>query len=268
MSCEQIQELFSAHVDDQLSPSDEDRLGAHVAECDRCRAALVLFETHLQALAGAAPLPRPALQARTLAAARHEGFVGQRRWLLPLAAGLAVFAGGYAVGRRGPAPAPAAWTLAALPAACSPDLLPRLDQEALRIPRPGPRERSVPAGGGRSVRVPASLLSHGPYNAQAARTLEAQGGACLPLTTAYGDALVLVVVPAPTRASAGSFVVEPDPRRVLYTRVRWVQAGMAFSLEGRAEAHELLELAQEIAGETRVEVGQSARGTAGERSAG
>jgi hypothetical protein len=254
MSCEPIRSLFSDHLDGALSTADEDRLGAHLAECAACRAALARFETHLQALSGAAPLPPPDLRARTLAAARRERLLRRRGLLLPLAAAasVAVFAGGYGVGRRQGPPGPATFTAMELPSACSPERVPRLDRQALRVARQGPPERRL-AAAGRSLRLPASLLSHGPYDTQPAQVLGA--GACLPLTAAYGDALVLVVMPAPARAPVGEFVVEPDPRRVLYTRVRWTQSGVAFSLEGRAEARELLELAQEIAGRAGVDAG-------------
>jgi hypothetical protein len=54
-------------------------------------------------------------------------------------------------------------------------------------------------------------------------------------------------------ADAGTFLVELDPQRVFYARVLWHKEGLAWSLEGRADASELLDVAREISARARVD---------------
>ena len=154
MSCDEMRELFSDHLDGALPPEAEDRLGRHVEECAGCREALARYEMGVGALAGCAPEPLLGLRERLTRRLESEGLLSQpsgtgaRSWL-PMAAALVIFAVGLTVGRsmtlrdddeaRGSHVSPIAWADACTGA---PLTLPPLDPRAWRkIGRASCRER-------------------------------------------------------------------------------------------------------------------------------
>jgi len=261
VQCEEAKALFSDHLDGALTVEAEEALGAHLALCDACRRALLRYEQGLRALTGASPEPPAALDERIARAAVAEGLLHAAgrpgvRWLLPVAASLACFALGVAVARRGAlsSPSQSPWpprfapTGAALSCVSVPDPQPWGDLDAFRqLPAKASAMTEVRARAFR-VAVPRWLVSRGPYDTLASSAVESGAGVCVPLRAAYGDRLTLTVTPAPAAAeSAGKeFAFESDPTRVLYGRVSWIHAGLIWSLEGRADAAELLDLAQEL----------------------
>lgn len=276
MSCDEMRELFSDHLDGALPPEAEDHLGRHVEECAGCREALARYEMGVGALAGCSPEPLLDLRERLTRRLGSEGLLSQpsgagaRSWL-PMAAVLAMFAIGLTVGRsmtlrdddeaRGSHVSPIAWADACTGA---PLTLPPLDPRAWRtLSDSGGPDRVVLAGA-YTIQLPRRITSHGPYDPDPSASVVQEGSTCLPLHAPLGARLALSVAPAVTGRpeGAGTFVVEIDPRRVLYARILWHQHGLTWSLEGRAEATELLDVAREIAGRTRVE--RAERGEAGQ----
>lgn len=258
MSCDEIRALFSDHLDGALEAPDEDRLGLHLAECAACREALLAYERPLTALGGLGrPIP-PELWPRVLEAARHSGLVRQGwlrpgRWLVPFAAGLLVAGGGSVLFVRRSPPAPAS---AMLPEGCTASLtrLARIEPRALYAPLSSSESEdrfSMPAY---TVVVPDLLRTSGPYRAAPQRAVACGDAWRLPLLSPYGDLLVLSISPAPRgRAAApAGYEVVTDARRVFYARVQWQEGGLSWSLEGRAAAGELLQLAAELRGRARV----------------
>jgi anti-sigma factor RsiW len=274
MSCDEIRELFSDHLDGALSVEDEDRFGRHVGECTGCREALARYETGVGTLAGSSPEPPSGLGEGLTRRLESEGLLrpsaAGARWWLPMAAALATVAIGLIVGRsmavrdddaRGSRVSPLPWADACTRA---PLTLPPLDPRVWRaLPDPGEPERVVLAGH-YTIRLPRRLVSHGPYDPDAFASVAQEGSTCLPLHAPPRRRLALSVAPAPTGSgeSAETFAVEIDPQRVLYARVIWERHGLIWSLEGRAEATDLLDVAREIAGRARVE--RTERGEAGQ----
>jgi len=259
MNCEEARELFSDHLEDALEPSLEDELDRHLATCSACREALRDYQAPLEALADAAPEPPADLPDRIARLLPAEPSPWRIRigWFhpLPLAAALALLLIGYGLG-GGPGPSVRPAPPEPVPlSGCADELVHRgfLDPSALRISSAGEPE-PVLTTGGRRVILPASLRSHGPYDPRVEQALHRPRAACLPLTAPYGDVLVLSLSrPGEAGLREGAFRVEPDPRRVLYTRIHWLQEGLVWTLEGRAAPPELLDLATEIATGSRVE---------------
>jgi hypothetical protein len=264
MNCVETRELFSDHVDGGLSPEAEDRLGAHVGACPACRDELSRYEAGLGVLAGRSPEPPPRLGERLARRLENEGLLrgprrggGLSRWR-SLAATLAVLACGLVVGRLtatpggSPSHREAALPAQAWGATCAdlPETVPPLDPLVWRTAvRPAGEGLSLTAGD-LVLRVPRRLASHGPY--ETAGTVERDGSACLRLRAPLGSELALSLQPG-SHGEDGIFLVEIDSRRVFYGRVLWRQQGLEWSLEGRADATELLDLAREIAAGARVE---------------
>jgi anti-sigma factor RsiW len=266
MSCEEIRELFSGHLDGDLSPEAEDRLGAHLGTCRACREELASYETGLGALAGTGPEPPSDLGPRVVRRLAAEGLLtgprkrGTRAWG-SLAAALVFLGVGLIVGRanpsreddarRGPGPSVPGWDACAGAPAAVAALDPR-DWRALA--GAGEPDLTLTAGP-HDLLLPRRLLSHGPYDAGAHPAVESGGTTCLPLRTPFGTGLTLGVRPGANgdRGEADRFVVGRDPHRVLYGRVVWQQDGLVWSLEGRAESAELLDVAREIVARARVE---------------
>jgi anti-sigma factor RsiW len=267
MSCKEIRELFSDHLDGALSLEDEDRFGRHLEVCPGCREELDRYEVALGALVGRHPEPPPGLGERTARRLASEGLLarpsgGFRSWP-SFAAALAVLAIGLALGRwtapgahERPWPEPGLATQAWADAcAGAPPSVPPLDPRALRALPLAEGPDNVVRAGSHVLHLPRRLTSHGPFEPDPSGPREREGQTCLPLSAPFGTRLALSVTPAlgGSTDGAGTFVVEVDPTRVLYARVLWSRDGLRWSLEGRAAATELLDIAREIAAGTRVE---------------
>jgi len=267
MSCDEIRELFSDHLDGALPREAEDRLGRHLEECARCRAALARYASAVAGLGGAAPEAPAGLGATLARRLESERLLGPGRLsggrvrLAAAAAVLAAFAVGLLAGRFSVSPGDRAGdedlTAMAWADGCSEDrvAVPSLDPRTWRtLPDVGGPDRVLEAGA-YSIWLPARILSHGPYDPDVSAAVERAGSTCLPLGAPLGSRLALTVAPAstPETGEAGRFLVEIDPQRVLYARVLWHQEGLTWSLEGRAEATALLDVAREIARSTRIE---------------
>lgn len=266
MSCEEIRELFSDHLDGVLSPEAEGRLGGHVGTCRACREELARYEASLGALTGTGPEPPSDLGPRVARRVAAESLLtgpwgrGVRAWW-SLAAALVFLGVGLTVGRatvppeddarRQPGPSAPGWDACA----GAPAGVPALDPRDWRA-RTGADEPDLTlTAGSHQLVLPRRLVSHGPYEAGARPVVESEETTCLPLRTPFGTGLTLSLRPGVDgeRIEADRFVVELDPHRVLYGRVVWQQDGLVWSLEGRAETAELLDVAREIVARARVE---------------
>jgi anti-sigma factor RsiW len=266
MSCNEIRELFSDHVDGAISTEAEDRLGEHLGACRTCREELGRYEAGLDGLAGTSPEPPPDLGERTARRLGSEGLLEGRRgdalgtWW-SVAAALVFLGVGLAVGRAtipeedGAGPevgwAPSGWesACAAVPR------VPILDPGAWRALDGAEGPDLVLPSGPHVLHLPRRLTSHGPYDAGTVSLVEQEGSTCLPLRTPFGTGLILSLRPGAEgeKIEADRFVVELDPQRVLYGRVLWEQDGLVWALEGRAETAELLDVAREIGARARVD---------------
>ena len=265
MQCEEAVALFSDHVDGALTDGVEVELCAHVAACGSCRQALRRYEQGLLVLAGASPEPPGDLGRRLRDAALGRGLVEAPprpllRRLLTLAAAVATFALGAAVARyapyepSGPRPRTGDFVSGAVADPCLSRAEPHPwgDLDALRaLPSAASQAVSVEMPTYR-VRLPHWLTTRGPYDNVVSAATRSGSALCVPLRAVYGGRLALTVAPATVDAGR-AFVVESDPARVLYGRVTWTRSGLAWSLEGRAEATELLALAHECAARAVVE---------------
>jgi hypothetical protein len=207
-------------------------------------------------LAGASPSPPQGLETRVLRALEAERPSGRLRgWTWRLAPVLGTLAVGVVLGaligrqralddRQG-APVQCA---AALPRSIVLDL--DAYTRAADVP---PGEIEVRSGRS-TLRLPRRLLARGPYRPDETLLVSENGAACLPLRAAYGYTLLLSVAPLDRPASSPrhEMRIESDPARVFYRRVWWVSGGHAWTLEGRAEAAELLDLAHELAAHSAV----------------
>jgi hypothetical protein len=268
MSCEEIRELFSDHVDGALPAEMEEALADHIGACHDCRRELARYEECLGGLAGLHPAPAGDLGERVARDLVARGLLssraGVRAWL-PVAAALAVFAVGLVAGRssvhrRGGDEASPIAPATRWANACVAEPLDPLPLDP-RVLRATPRADAPPhlvSAGPYALSLPGWLTSHGPYRPDTSASIESGGSTCLPLREPFGTRLALTLVPTEGADAerALRFIVEVDPHRVLYARVLWRQAGLTWSLEGRAETTELLDVAHEIA--ARVEVQRTA----------
>ena len=126
-----------------------------------------------------------------------------------------------------------------------------VDGDGLRRPTPAHVPEAPLSTHGRTFLIPAALVSHGPYAADLAAAIRSDDAVCVPLIAPYGDVLVLSLANAAAGPASG-FRVVTDPRRVFYSGVVWRHGGLAWKVEGRAPAAELLALAGEIEANTRV----------------
>ena len=263
MSCDQVRELFSDHLDGALSVEVEDRLGRHLGGCPSCREALARYEAGVGALAGTSPEPSPGFGPGLTRRLGSEGLLkrppgaGAYPWL-SIAAALVFLGLGLVVGRAtgpgGGGPSAPDW---ADGCAGTAPAVPALDPRAWRTAAASDEPDLALPTGPHVLHLPRRLTSHGPYVAGASPSPAPEGSTCLPLSTPLGAGLTLSLRPgASGEAVEGDrFVVEVDPRRVLYGRVVWQQDGLTWSLEGRAETGELLDVAREIRARARVERG-------------
>ncbi len=241
--------MFSDHIDGALGATQEDELGAHLAECAPCREALREYEEALSSLAGTSPSPPPEMEAQILRALGAARPSEQRRaWSWRLVPALGTLAAGVALGVL-IARNPVRERTETLPQ-CS-AALPRsiaLDLGAYTGVPDSPGGEIEVGAGPTTLRLPRRLTSRGPYRPDATLLVDTKGGACLPLRAAYGYNLLLSVVPLDRPASrpGPEMRIEADRARVFYRRVSWVSGGYSWTLEGRAGAAELLDLAQEL----------------------
>lgn len=261
MKCAAFRESFSDHLDGALSLDDEGALARHLQACVDCREALGRYETSLATLAGLQPEPPADLAERATRMLASRGLLRRRptpRTWLSLAAALAIFAIGVIVGRVSTDRRPTEWGSA--PAAAWQDACvgpggPPLEGSVLLAAPVSPPEPHRFTVGPYVLHLPAWLTSRSPYRPEPAAAVVTGAQACLPLQEPLGGRLALTLTPAtgPRESQAGRFVVEVASDRVLYARVRWRQAGLMWSLEGRAEPSELLEVARQLSAHVEVE---------------
>ena len=99
-----------------------------------------------------------------------------------------------------------------------------------------------------TVVVPELLRRTAPYRVAVQRVVACGDAWRLPLLSPYGDLLVLSIAPAGKGNTTPShtYQIVTDVRRVFYNRVAWQEGDLSWSLEGRAPADTLLQLAAEL----------------------
>lgn len=268
MNCRRFHELMD-RLDTASDPARLDALLAapewrqHLSTCDSCRQAVAEVIRPLADMGSLEPPEPPAdLKNRILRQMRGERSVlsGLRPVITTLTICL-IFLAGYWF--RGTVDPDASTAVSGNPNTLetymfeigSPDRLNTCLSETVWPIDPAALYRKTPVqktthalqlAGAADIQLPTHLVAHGPYRLNSEQIRVDGTDACIPFIAPMGDAVMLQVSRTETTGKVPGYVIQKDPRKVMYYTIVWEQGGWMCRIAGRVPAEYLLDLAREL----------------------